>query len=220
MERPSAWNTAVGHELWTQEEPPATTLAILLPGDRYRRDAPLLDYARQVCLQHGCDVLAVEYGHQAARSDLGPQGTERVAAESAAAVRDALQPQYRRLVVVAKSLGTRVAAHAAHMAPIWDERPTVFAFLTPLVPVVPFMRTRGGLIIVGDQDPAFGPEALRAVRATGGLDVRVLAGADHQLLIRDHWRASLAALEATCAGLEDLLAGRSNRSVDAGTQGT
>lgn len=202
LEQPSAWGTTIRHGLFVQDRE-ADRLAVLLPGDRYRCDAPLLDYARQVCLQHGCDVLAVEYGHQATRVELGREGAGRLAQESTAAVRAALRPHHRRILVVAKSLGTGLLPS---LDAAWGDRPAAFVFLTPVAHVVPFMRTRGGLLVVGDHDPVFGPAAREAVRDTPGLEVRVLSGADHQLLVQDDWRASLAALEATCAGLAERLA--------------
>ena len=52
------------------------------------------------------------------------------------------------------------------------------------------------------------------------MDVRILAHADHQLLIPGDWNASLTALEATCVGLANLLAtaGRGAETATAATR--
>jgi len=62
MAIPSRWGVTCSHTVSLQDHP-APIAAVLFPGNQYHCGAPLLAYTQHVCRDHGCDVLALEYGH-------------------------------------------------------------------------------------------------------------------------------------------------------------
>lgn len=199
----SRWGVPLQHAVFRQDGPPATA-AVLFPGRSYGCEAPLLYYSLQVCLERGCDVLALEYGHQAARTDLGPGELTHLVEESAAAVEWFLDrtPAPRRLLFISKSLGTVVAGEVARR---FGPDRVAHLFLTPVAAAVPAMLHACGTAVSGTADTLFGPDELRALRANPELTVRRLEGADHSLLVPDDHRASLGALAQVCAWCAELL---------------
>jgi len=198
-----AVRSAFGVELRNQcavFDPPPPIGVVLFPGDSYRCDAPLLYHARQVCLQRGADVLSLEYGHQVARTALAG-GTDHVIEESASAVTQYIRSGHRRLIFISKSLGTWVSAQVAARCPL----PVSHVFLTPVPRVVPIMRQSGGLVIVGTADPVFDRAHIDEITDCSGLDVRVVADADHGLTVPKDYRRSVEILGMVCRACDEFL---------------
>ncbi|MHB1630055.1 MAG: alpha/beta fold hydrolase [Bacilli bacterium] len=168
-------------------------LAILLPGQGYSLDAPLLHYAKLGALEAGCDVLGVEYGFQSNRSAIAPHDFSAVVDE----VSDALerlvpQDRYRRCVLVGKSMGTAILCEVSGRLtfPVKNH-----VFLTPLRSAVSFIRqTENALVIVGDRDPFFFAADVEQISGVSNVALEVVAGGDHSLEIEGDMTASLHSL--------------------------
>ena len=199
----SSWGVTLQHES-VINDPPGGIGVVLFPGDHYRCDAPLLYYARMVSLQRGADVLCLEYGHQVARVALrGGQDMDQIACESAQAVQRFVRDSHRRLVFISKSLGTWVAGAVARRCRL----SVTHIFLTPVSGAIQAMIQDGGTVIVGKDDPVFDEIHLGQIVGVDGLDVRVIPGANHGLLIPADYQGSLDALRTVADCCHEVLAG-------------
>ncbi|MHB1683981.1 MAG: alpha/beta family hydrolase [Bacilli bacterium] len=169
-------------------------LAILLPGQGYTLDAPLLYYAGRAALQAGCDVLGVEYGFQSNRAAVASTDFPDIVAEvSDALTRLAPAGQYRRHVFIGKSIGTAILCEVAERLalPVRNH-----VFLTPLRSTISFIRqAENALVIVGDRDPLFVAADVEQVSGLSHVELEVVAGGDHSLEIEGDITASLNSLQ-------------------------
>jgi hypothetical protein len=158
-------------------------IAIVLPGQAYTAQGPLLSYATHALLDAGWTVRVLIW-------DVAqPRGAREVYADT---LRDSVRehPEARHLVV-AKSLGTLAL-------PVASELGMPGAWLTPLLegPAAPPLRTAirelvtsgvPTLLAGGTGDSLWSTEHAQA----SGARVLDIAGADHSLEVPGQWRASL-----------------------------
>ncbi|WP_210503484.1 hypothetical protein [Nocardioides xinjiangensis] len=158
----------------TRWEPPGASrgVALVAPGRAYSPSAPLLEFARRALLQHGFIVQQLWWDSTTrGEEDPGTWVRRHVAAAHAAEGAD-------RVLVVAKSLGTRAAAYAAEhgLDGVW---------LTPLL-VEPVVADAIGahpgrqLLVGGLADELWDPGVARAL-ARGGCEVLEVPDADHSM---------------------------------------
>lgn len=140
----------------------ADSIVIAFPGQAYYMDAPVMWYSSLAALESGYDVLGLEYSFQVRGNDDSGSNLPTVVKE----VSDSLSRffrdfHYKRIVFVAKSIGTVIASEVIQNLSLNLEG---FIFLTPLERVIGFMNsTARKLIVVGDSDPAFPSAAVREV---------------------------------------------------------
>jgi hypothetical protein len=175
------------------DRPEAPARVVLLPGARYSTQAPLLWFAREVALAHGCGVLALE--------GVAPTTGDRFAWARERAER-ALDfgADGRRRVVIGKSLASAAAGvvGARGVSAIW---------LTPLLHIEAVLEGLAQvgaptMLVGGTADESWKPAALPRSSA---FDVVELGGADHSLQIPGDPRASLDALAQVVAAIERFL---------------
>ncbi len=183
-------------------------LAILLPGLGYTLDMPLFYYTEHLLLERGWDVLRVEYAYNK-RPEFPtmpePERARWLFEDATAAYRAGLaQGEYKRLLLVGKSLGTLAMGHLLTM-----EEQTVPVRAVWLTPLLGQERLReqishyGGpsLFVIGAADPHYDPAILDELcRATNGESV-VVEGADHGMDIEGDPVASVRALEQVVDGM-------------------
>ena len=168
--RPSRFDPVTG---------PSKRRAIVLPGVAYSPDAPLLEFGRLALLQHGWTVQQVWWDRPGTDDAVDAAAWVRGQLEAAVTAESTLEPPLRRLLVMAKSLGTLGATSQTPMdAAIW---------LTPLLTdagcaAAIERRARDGVpqLLVGGTD-----DELWSSRTAHGLGCQVLEvpGADHGLAI-------------------------------------
>ena len=155
----------------------ARGLGLVLPGRAYPPAAPLLELARQALLQHRLAVRQVWWDTTTWTADdvADLDGWVRRHAEEALASEGA-----DRVVLVAKSLGTRAASYAA-------ERGLDAVWLTPLLvePVVAegIAANAGRQLIVGGLADPLWDRAVARELADAGCEVLELPDADHALCL-------------------------------------
>jgi hypothetical protein len=180
-------------------------LAVLLPGQAYPCERPLLHYARMVALEASYDVLALEYGYQRAAApadDIGElaDGAEeaiRWAAEQAATVRAPL--------LIGKSLGTAVAAELVDRRGLFPGARSLL--LTPLEHAMPLIAAGRAKAVIGTLDPLFARPAMRESRERYPEAWWVVPGTDHGLEAAGDVEASLEALRAAVRAMRAFLTG-------------
>lgn len=171
-------------------------IAIVLPGQGYTAQGPVLSYPTHALLDAGWTVRVLIW-------DVAPpRGAQEIYADTLhAMVRE--HPEARHLVI-AKSLGTLALPAAAELG-------LSGAWLTPLLegPAAPSVRTAIGdlvevgvptLLAGGTGDSLWSTEHARA----SGARVLDIDGADHALEVPGDWRASLHALDRVTAAVADL----------------
>jgi hypothetical protein len=161
---------------WTEPASPIG-LAVLLPGRSYPVAMPLLTFAGRAALGRGWRVRAVEWTGAPGPEDAGVD--EWVRDELLAAVDDGPG----RVLVVAKSLGTRAAPVAAERG--WDA-----VWLTPLLlddAVVAGIAANHGrqLLVGGTADDLAWDHDVAVALGEAGCEVLEVPDADHAMFVPD-----------------------------------
>ena len=169
-------------------------LAVLLPGQAYFKDAPLMWYTALAAFQAGADTLSVEYGYQANRIPLDQAKLKITVQELESSLNEFLSEHtYDFVIMISKSIGTQIASQLGEIGhlKIWRH-----IFLTPLRSTIDFMRNANEmLVMVGESDPIFSADDLRTIKSMKNVEVLSIPGADHIMEIRGDYGASLRVLE-------------------------
>lgn len=193
----SSQHGAAVQELYRQNPARQRGLAVLLPGQAYSCQRPLLHFARLASLQAGLDVLCLEFGFQAARRP-GPQGDlVGVFDEAREAISRAIAMTgpVPALTLVAKSLGTLVAGEVLRGGDLPRARAML---LTPVDRAVFVLEEFSATAVIGTADRFYEREAVQRSMAARPHAWHVLDGLDHGLERPGDVAGSLAGLaEAT-----------------------
>jgi len=190
----------------------ADTLALLFPGRGYRSTAPLLHYTQRLFLERGIDVLRLDLAY-----DLDPDFRRAASEEQRAWIReDALtafaagreQRQYRRVVLVGKSLGTWAVSDILHLRPAPPAPACVW--LTPLLhdrALVDSVRQLRppSLFVIGTADLLYDPQLLGELGDLPGCRSLVVPDADHGLEVRGDMEATLRAMGSYLEALGEFI---------------
>ena len=174
-------NTLLRHDEGSEK------LLIMFPGRAYTCDFPVLYYLRKAAAQIGYDVLSIEYGFQAARTDF----TVAQLPDLLADLNDTLQPiltrGYKHICVAGKSLGTPIAAHLIQSLDT-DSRSLIL-----LTPVGDSTKSLGAIpttAIIGTADPVYSADEVARFDGHPSVKWHVYEGLDHGLEYADDWQAS------------------------------
>ncbi|OWA37701.1 alpha/beta hydrolase [Saccharibacillus sp. O16] len=149
---PSVWGTEMKQKHY-QIYDGNKKLVVLFPGQNYPCHKPVLHFAGTSAIQSGFDLLALEYGYQAARTELKRSEVQTVAEESYESVRR-VAGRYEQIVFISKSLGTVIAGEVQEKLGI----PIKQIFMTPIQETLPYINKCQGVVVYGTKDPAFSEE--------------------------------------------------------------
>jgi hypothetical protein len=186
----------VHNPLMVHDDPASDNLMVMLPGQGYSCNHPVLYYVRRMAIKHGFDVLSVEYGFQAAHLELDAQNTDTLQDDVWRAVKPVLEQGYRQVCIVGKSLGTPLAAHLAKT--ISADRISLI-LMTPIGGAFQGVEAVRTLAVMGTSDPLYSTEV---VTAFPNIEWQVFDGLNHSLEVKGDWKASIAALERVIAVCE------------------
>ncbi|ODP29710.1 Phosphoglycolate phosphatase [Paenibacillus nuruki] len=175
IENQSHWGTTCRHIHITQG---SSTLVILFPGKSYSCDRSLLYYATQSALEKGNDVLQLEYGYQAARTELESDQMDILVKECTEVIRQSNAYNYTNYTSISKSLGTVVAGGVFDQ---YKALPVRHLFLTPLDQTLPYITQSQGLLLYGTDDPMFSQISREKVKHLQQMETIVLPEANHSL---------------------------------------
>lgn len=175
IETQSYWGTTCRHIHITQG---SSTLVILFPGKSYSCERSLLYYATQSALEKGNDVLQLEYGYQAARTELESDQMDILVKECTEVIRQSHLPDYTHYTSISKSLGTLVAGGVFDQ---YKALPVRHIFLTPLDQTLPYITQSQGLLLYGTDDPMFSQTSREKVKHVQQIETIVLPEANHSL---------------------------------------
>lgn len=183
-------------------------LVIILPGAGYSARMPLLYYTINMFLHHGADILTVDYDYSTPSSLKHPDFKQQIIESVTSAIRTALsQRSYDHVVLVGKSLGTRVMSWIlsdhAHLFKDIPDFKTVW--LTPLwidKDLFPLMCqwSDTALHIIGTGDRYYTREHEEEIRKSH--NVVTIPNADHSLDIDGDLGASLEAIRTAVDAIQ------------------
>ncbi|MCM3699361.1 alpha/beta hydrolase [Paenibacillus macerans] len=172
---PSFWNAEMNHK-YIQVTEEKRKLAVLFPGLHYSCDKPVLHYAGAAAVQNGFDLLALEYGYQAARVPLQRVELPKVIEDIEKSLRP-IVTSYEEIVFIGKSLGTVVAGEVAGRLGV----PVRHLYLTPVRETIPYINQSAGVVVYGTKDELFCEEMAKQIAETDTRKVIAIPDADHSL---------------------------------------
>lgn len=172
---PSSWGIELKQKHFKLHEQ-NNRLVVLFPGMHYSCELPILYYARATATQCGFDLLALEYGYQAARSNLEFNELPRVVDECEETLKLVLN-QYEQIVFISKSLGTLVAGEVHSRLKKYIKH----VYLTPIFKSIPYINATEGIIIYGSNDSVFDENVASQITVTKNRTIIKIADADHSL---------------------------------------
>ncbi len=171
-------------------EKPAEILTVIFPGQAYYKDAPLLWYSAIPAYEAGSDVLSIEYGFHANRGGSTNSDIGETVEEISGALKNFLNKhRYRKVIFISKSIGTYIVSILCQktFSNVKDH-----IFQTPLEPTVEFIQTTpNALVLVGDNDPAFGSGAMAKIRGRENVRLVSFPDANHVLEVAGNYARSL-----------------------------
>jgi hypothetical protein len=200
IEVPTRWGVLPAKYQDLTHRTGSSHLAILFPGRNYTIDAPVMWYSARAAFDAGCDVLGVEYGYQANRTELDSNDLDYLVDEVAGALNNLMRDQYSNVVFIGKSIGTIVQTEVLQKVafPVRNH-----VFLTPLKDIIPVIRaSKNALVLVGDHDKAFGRSDIAQITDLSNVKLRVFPGANHELENNDY-RDSIDILKQIASSCED-----------------
>ena len=206
----SGYNGKSVPNVFLQQKESADTLAIMFPGLRYTCDMPLLYYPSRLFAQRGADVLQVNSDYTQPEYQSASQGEQAdwLTADAQAALRAGkAQRNYKRLILMGKSIGTLALAHLVSKS---IEKGTITIWLTPLLRQQPLVSAallfKGpALYIAGTGDPIFASGPMQRIQDATGAETLIVEGADHSMEIPGDLLQSIQIMERILRGTANFL---------------
>ena len=174
----SHWGVELSPTLIEQE---SETLAIILPGIAYTLDRATLEYVSELALSLGYDVAKIEYGFQKARKNFDvPTEFDIAANETLKQVKSILKPSYKKIVILAKSIGTCVQSVLNENLNNLD---ITNVSISPINKTIEMGLDKNALIITGSSDPLLSKENIESLKPTYGHNLINFKNANHSLNI-------------------------------------
>lgn len=172
---PSYWKTDMKQK-YIQLYEENSKLVVLFPGKNFPCDKPILHFAGTSALQSGFDLMILEYGYQAARTDLDVNELQRVIEDSHESVQRIIS-KYKQVVFISKSIGTIVAGEVHGKLEI----PIQHLFLTPIKDTIYYINKFNGLVVYGTKDEVFSKEHANQINIDNVREVIEIPNANHAL---------------------------------------
>lgn len=172
---PSFWKTEMKQKYYQLHEE-NSKLVVLFPGKNYPCDKPSLHFAGTSAIQSGFDLMVLEYGYQAARTNLDINELQRVIEDSHESVQRIIS-KYSQVVFISKSIGTIVAGEVHGKLDI----PIKHLFLTPIKDTIHYINKFNGLVVYGTKDEVFNKELANQINVDKVREVIEIPNANHSL---------------------------------------
>ncbi len=160
------------------------SLVVLLPGNGYTLDAPLLYYSYSMAMDFGYDILSMEYGFQKENRSFSKDEFGNVVWEVSEAMHIVRQKyNYKRVVLIGKSLGTVIMRELSSC--FTDTTKIVSIFLTPVEEAQNAIFSRECLVVIGTKDGYYEKLDLTNMQKSEKIQLLTIEGADHSLDTED-----------------------------------
>ena len=105
-------------------------LAIILPGQNYTNENPLMYYSDKIALEAGLDVLCIDFGFQISHKDFNIETElDILVMEVEQISKERVNKKYKKIVFIGKSLGTIIQNKLSEIFIDFDQ---VHIYLTPV----------------------------------------------------------------------------------------
>lgn len=191
-----------------QHEGDPKGLVVLLPGDNYGVDGPLLYYPGLWLWNLGWDTTAITYGYQSSGKPFSPLIIADVLAESRRAIQMFLEArEYSRLVLIGKSLGAALIGLLCQemSLPSWTRTVYLTPPLGPMFNPIFLDTTHSACIALGTSDRYFDASVLGELEGIKRFNLIKVENADHSMNIADDLEASMNALGKVTRGIIDFV---------------
>ncbi len=158
-------------------------VCFMLSGAGYAYDHPYFYFSRMMLLKRGVNVIEIQYVSDDLFSLPDEQGDAEVSRRIEAVIEDMLHSRtYKTIHFIAKSLGTVPLVSMMHRGLFPEAR---VVLLTPLLKDPAIVEAiansqHHGLLVIGDHDRQFSPEALERC-GSSNLVLEQIKGANHSL---------------------------------------
>ncbi len=160
------------------------TLAVLLSGQGYSTDGPLLYYSQQLMTELGYDCLKVTYGYQVIGGSYQEEEFWAIAREVKMAIDEALKTkEYQEIIFIGKSLGTVMTT--AIIDKYKDDYKVTPILLTPISQYTNQMINVPQFIAYGTTDAYVDETSRQLYRQKENVTCFVVDGGDHGLNVSD-----------------------------------
>ena len=182
-------------------------VCFMLSGAGYAYDHPYFYFSRMMLLKRGVNVIEIQYVSDDLFSLPDEQGDAEVSRRIEAVIEDVLHSRtYKTIHFIAKSLGTVPLVSMMHRGLFPEAR---VVLLTPLLKDPAIVEAiansqHHGLLVIGDHDRQFSPEALERC-GSSNLVLERIRGANHSLDIDFEVGPSLQVLGQIIQRTEDVL---------------
>jgi len=182
-------------------------ICFMLSGAGYAYDHPYFYFSRMTLLKRKVNVIEIQYVSDDLFSMPDEQGDAEMSRRIEAVIGDVLRARsYQTIHFIAKSLGTVPLVSMMHRGMFPEAR---VVLLTPLLKdpaiVEAIANSRHyGLLVIGDHDRQFSPEALERC-GNSNLVLEQIKGANHSLDIDFDVKSSLQVLGQIMQRIEDVL---------------
>ncbi|MCH7586748.1 MAG: hypothetical protein IIC78_01735 [Chloroflexi bacterium] len=190
----------------------AENLLLILPGNHYGIDGPLLYYPNRALREKGWDTFAMVYGFQSAAESFAPEMIPSLIAETGAAISTVLaEREYQRVGLVGKSLGALLAVQLCSTEEMLSTARV--AYLTPPLGT-PFFdqlleqTQQPSFLALGTNDRYYSSTALEAIRSRRPFVLTLVEHADHSMNIGGDVRASMEVVRKVSMDVVAFMAGK------------
>lgn len=163
----------------------SNVLAVILPGIGYTLDRPLLDYSKKLCLELGFNVLPIEYGFQAARTEFDIEKFNYILKETMELLKISLSSNYKKVIFIGKSIGTVIQSLLQKM--LLEEGADyefINIYLTPVDKTVELGIAEDSLVVSGTCDPLINYDSMNKIDGMKSVKFIKVTGGDHSLNIK------------------------------------
>ena len=156
-------------------------IAVFFPGIGYNNDKPLLYFSRKIALEHGYEVITIDYN--GIDTDCLKSKEKMLDAFNLASGQTEKQlkstdfSSYEDIIFASKSIGTVAASIYAAKHDI----PARQVYYTPFPQTFSLATEGNGLVFFGDRDPLIDPDTIRKLCDDKRLHYKIIEGANHSL---------------------------------------
>lgn len=172
----SHWGVTFENKLIEQN---SDILTIILPGQNYSNEKPLMYYSSKVALELGLDVFCIDYGFQISHKDFDPDTElEIVIRESINILKKSLFKKYKKIIFVGKSLGTIVQNSLSEKFRDYEQ---VHIYITPVDKTFENMVKCPCLIITGTEDRKINSLNMKTIEKRDNAELIKIIDGNHRL---------------------------------------
>lgn len=195
----SHWNVSWENKYIEQN---SEILAIIIPGQNYTNENPIMYYSGKIALEAGLDVLCVDYGFQISHKDFDFETEFDILAEEVEQIaKEYVSKEYKKIVFIGKSIGTIIQNR---LSKIFIDFEQVHIYLTPVDKTFENMINHPCLIVTGSEDRKINRLNMNIKENSKNIELIKIDGGNHRLECIDALK-SIQMLNITMAGLKSFI---------------